>query len=91
MNNSAAGTLAQLPTKIGYSNRHTQGSPSVVFDTLDCPSALQTLAFSFLLSLLSITQITPESENDYGSYNCTASNEMGTESKEFLLIQAGQS
>ncbi|TKS80862.1 Neural cell adhesion molecule 1 [Collichthys lucidus] len=33
-------------------------------------------------------EITPESENDFGSYNCTASNEMGTESKEFLLIQA---
>ncbi|KAG8001910.1 Neural cell adhesion molecule 1 [Nibea albiflora] len=33
-------------------------------------------------------KITPESENDFGSYNCTASNEMGTESKEFLLIQA---
>ncbi|KAM7399167.1 hypothetical protein PAMP_018454 [Pampus punctatissimus] len=32
--------------------------------------------------------VTPESENDFGSYNCTASNEMGTESKEFLLIQA---
>ncbi|XP_034557586.1 neural cell adhesion molecule 1b isoform X3 [Notolabrus celidotus] len=36
----------------------------------------------------SFLQITPESENDFGSYNCTASNEMGTESKEFLLIQA---
>jgi neurocan core protein len=36
-------------------------------------------------------QVTPESENDFGSYNCTAANEMGTESKEFLLIQAGQS
>lgn len=36
----------------------------------------------------SYLQITPESENDFGSYNCTASNEMGTESKEFLLIQA---
>lgn len=34
-------------------------------------------------------QVTPESQNDFGSYNCTASNEMGTESKEFLLIQAG--
>ena len=43
--------------------------------------------FAFFLPL----QITPESENDFGSYNCTASNEMGTESKEFLLIQAGQS
>ncbi|XP_053729444.1 neural cell adhesion molecule 1b isoform X10 [Synchiropus splendidus] len=38
--------------------------------------------------LVSYLQITPESENDFGSYNCTASNEMGTESKEFLLIQA---
>lgn len=35
-------------------------------------------------------QINPGSENDFGSYNCTASNELGTESKEFLLIQAGQ-
>ncbi|CAB1349006.1 unnamed protein product [Coregonus sp. 'balchen'] len=34
------------------------------------------------------SDVTPESENDFGSYNCTASNEMGTESKEFLLIQA---
>ncbi|CAJ1065239.1 neural cell adhesion molecule 1b isoform X3 [Xyrichtys novacula] len=41
----------------------------------------RTPSFSYL-------QITPESENDYGSYNCTASNEMGTESREFLLIQA---
>ncbi|XP_029629104.1 neural cell adhesion molecule 1 isoform X6 [Salmo trutta] len=36
----------------------------------------------------SYLEVTPESENDFGSYNCTASNEMGTESKEFLLIQA---
>ncbi|XP_054650391.1 neural cell adhesion molecule 1b isoform X4 [Dunckerocampus dactyliophorus] len=36
----------------------------------------------------SYLQVTPLSENDFGSYNCTASNEMGTESKEFLLIQA---
>ena len=36
-------------------------------------------------------QVTPTSENDYGSYNCSASNDLGTESKEFLLIQAGQS
>nr|XP_057936132.1 neural cell adhesion molecule 1b isoform X7 [Doryrhamphus excisus] len=36
----------------------------------------------------SYLQVTPLSENDFGSYNCSASNEMGTESKEFLLIQA---
>ncbi len=52
-----------------------------------------TLPFIYLLPFLFIfflLQITPESENDFGSYNCTASNEMGTESKEFLLIQAGE-
>ncbi|KAF7641852.1 hypothetical protein LDENG_00270190 [Lucifuga dentata] len=36
----------------------------------------------------SYLEITPESQNDFGSYNCTASNMIGTESKEFLLIQA---
>ncbi|CAL8353282.1 unnamed protein product [Lota lota] len=41
----------------------------------------QSLAASFL-------EVTPASENDYGSYNCSASNDLGTESKEFLLIQA---
>lgn len=36
-------------------------------------------------------QVNPDSQNDFGSYNCTASNEIGTESKEFILIQAGPS
>ncbi|XP_058489350.1 neural cell adhesion molecule 1b [Solea solea] len=36
----------------------------------------------------SFLQISPQSEDDFGSYNCTASNELGTRSKEFLLIQA---
>uniref|UniRef100_A0A674PK29 Neural cell adhesion molecule 1b n=1 Tax=Takifugu rubripes TaxID=31033 RepID=A0A674PK29_TAKRU len=40
------------------------------------------------LSYLQVNTIIPGSENDFGSYNCTASNELGTESKEFLLIQA---
>lgn len=34
-------------------------------------------------------QVTPESQSDFGSYNCTATNVIGTESKEFILIQAG--
>uniref|UniRef100_A0A3B3ZZV8 Uncharacterized protein n=1 Tax=Periophthalmus magnuspinnatus TaxID=409849 RepID=A0A3B3ZZV8_9GOBI len=29
-----------------------------------------------------------DSQNDFGSYNCTATNSMGSEYKEFLLIQA---
>uniref|UniRef100_H3DQE6 Neural cell adhesion molecule 1a n=1 Tax=Tetraodon nigroviridis TaxID=99883 RepID=H3DQE6_TETNG len=37
---------------------------------------------------LSFLEVTPDFQSDFGSYNCTATNEMGTESKEFLLIQA---
>ncbi|XP_041030071.1 neural cell adhesion molecule 1-like isoform X17 [Carcharodon carcharias] len=33
-------------------------------------------------------QVTPDSENDFGPYNCTASNRVGMESKEFILVQA---
>ena len=63
------------------SDWHT-GSVHLLWST-----ALHLFASFFSIFLL---QITPESENDFGSYNCSASNEMGTESKEFLLIQAGQ-
>lgn len=44
---------------------------------------------SHVFCLFSVSQITPDSQNDFGSYNCTATNVMGSESKEFLLIQAG--
>ncbi|XP_077402547.1 neural cell adhesion molecule 1a isoform X7 [Vanacampus margaritifer] len=37
---------------------------------------------------VSYLEVSPESQSDFGSYNCTATNVMGTESKEFLLIQA---
>ncbi|XP_045078510.1 neural cell adhesion molecule 1-like isoform X3 [Coregonus clupeaformis] len=37
---------------------------------------------------VSYLEVTPDSQNDFGSYNCTATNMIGTESKEFLLIQA---
>ncbi|XP_049322772.1 neural cell adhesion molecule 1b isoform X2 [Astyanax mexicanus] len=36
----------------------------------------------------SFLEVNPDSQNDFGSYNCTASNVIGTESKEFILIQA---
>nr|XP_015193241.1 PREDICTED: neural cell adhesion molecule 1 isoform X10 [Lepisosteus oculatus] len=36
----------------------------------------------------SFLEVTPESQSDFGSYNCTATNRIGTESREFLLIQA---
>ncbi|KAM9319210.1 neural cell adhesion molecule 1b [Pholidichthys leucotaenia] len=57
-------------------------------DGLQLPNSNTTNIKIFRSPLASYLQITPETENDFGSYNCTASNEMGTESKEFLLIQA---
>ncbi|XP_026049215.1 neural cell adhesion molecule 1b isoform X12 [Astatotilapia calliptera] len=57
-------------------------------DGLQLPNSNTTNIKIFRTPSASFLQITPESENDFGSYNCTASNEMGTESKEFLLIQA---
>ncbi|XP_055370269.1 neural cell adhesion molecule 1b isoform X12 [Betta splendens] len=67
--------------------------PSEVFivwlrDGLQLPNSNTTNIKIFRAAAASYLQITPESENDFGSYNCTASNEMGTESKEFVLIQA---
>ncbi|XP_051521717.1 neural cell adhesion molecule 1-like isoform X8 [Myxocyprinus asiaticus] len=36
----------------------------------------------------SYLEVNPDSQSDFGNYNCTASNEIGTESKEFILIPA---
>nr|XP_029536984.1 neural cell adhesion molecule 1-like isoform X6 [Oncorhynchus nerka] len=57
-------------------------------DGFQLPNANITKAKVFQSPTASYLEVTPESENDFGSYNCTAANEMGTESKEFLLIQA---
>uniref|UniRef100_A0AAV2J042 Neural cell adhesion molecule 1b n=1 Tax=Knipowitschia caucasica TaxID=637954 RepID=A0AAV2J042_KNICA len=57
-------------------------------DGFQLPNSNSTNIKIFRTPSSSYLQITPESENDFGSYNCTASNDMGTESKEFLLIQA---
>uniref|UniRef100_A0A3Q1F9V0 Neural cell adhesion molecule 1a n=1 Tax=Acanthochromis polyacanthus TaxID=80966 RepID=A0A3Q1F9V0_9TELE len=46
------------------------------------------LSFTPVFVSFSVLQITPDSQNDFGSYNCTATNVMGAESKEFILIQA---
>lgn len=35
-------------------------------------------------------QVTPDSESDFGNYNCTAVNRVGQESLEFILVQAGK-
>ncbi|XP_043935394.1 neural cell adhesion molecule 1 [Protopterus annectens] len=36
----------------------------------------------------SYLEVTPDSENDFGTYNCSATNRVGQESKEFILVQA---
>ncbi|XP_061683872.1 neural cell adhesion molecule 1b isoform X3 [Syngnathoides biaculeatus] len=57
-------------------------------DGLMLPNANTSNVKIFRSPLASYLQVTPASENDFGSYNCTASNEVGTEAKEFVLIQA---
>ncbi|KAM9332341.1 neural cell adhesion molecule 1a isoform 3-T3 [Pholidichthys leucotaenia] len=57
-------------------------------DGLQLPTANTTNMKIYNTAAVSYLEITPDSHNDFGSYNCTATNVMGTESKEFLLIQA---
>ncbi|KAM6911196.1 neural cell adhesion molecule 1a isoform 2-T2 [Lycodopsis pacificus] len=57
-------------------------------DGLQLPSANNTNMKIYKTPTISYLEITPDSQNDFGSYNCTATNVMGSESKEFILIQA---
>ncbi|XP_029303328.1 neural cell adhesion molecule 1a isoform X18 [Cottoperca gobio] len=57
-------------------------------DGLQLPSANTTNMKIFNTPSTSYLEINPDSQNDFGSYNCTATNVLGSESKEFLLIQA---
>ncbi|XP_039634170.1 neural cell adhesion molecule 1a isoform X15 [Perca fluviatilis] len=57
-------------------------------DGLQLPSANTTNMKIYNTQSVSYLEITPDSQSDFGSYNCTATNAMGTDSKEFLLIQA---
>uniref|UniRef100_A0A3Q1AXK2 Neural cell adhesion molecule 1a n=1 Tax=Amphiprion ocellaris TaxID=80972 RepID=A0A3Q1AXK2_AMPOC len=57
-------------------------------DGLQLPNANTTNMKVYNTPTISYLEITPDSQNDFGSYNCTATNVMGTESKEFILIQA---
>ncbi|CAB1459677.1 unnamed protein product, partial [Pleuronectes platessa] len=56
-------------------------------EDLPLPSANATNIKIYNTPTGSSLEITPDS-SDFGSYNCTAGNAMGTEHKEFLLIQA---
>ncbi|XP_041863968.1 neural cell adhesion molecule 1a isoform X15 [Melanotaenia boesemani] len=57
-------------------------------DGFQLPSPNTTNIKIYNTPTISYLEISPDSQNDFGSYNCTATNTMGTESKEFLLIQA---
>ncbi|TDH05236.1 hypothetical protein EPR50_G00141020 [Perca flavescens] len=57
-------------------------------DGLQLPSANTTNMKLYNTQTVSYLEITPDSQNDFGSYNCTATNAMGADSKEFILIQA---
>ncbi|TNN79176.1 Neural cell adhesion molecule 1 [Liparis tanakae] len=57
-------------------------------DGLQLPSANTTNMKIYSTPTITYLEITPDSQNDFGSYNCTATNVMGSESKEFILIQA---
>ncbi|XP_026090791.1 neural cell adhesion molecule 1-like isoform X5 [Carassius auratus] len=57
-------------------------------DGLMLPSANTTNVKIYHTPSASFLEVTPESQNDFGSYNCTATNVIGTESKEFILVQA---
>uniref|UniRef100_A0A8C9T1J5 Neural cell adhesion molecule 1a n=1 Tax=Scleropages formosus TaxID=113540 RepID=A0A8C9T1J5_SCLFO len=57
-------------------------------DGQQLPSANTTNVKIYNTPAVSFLEVTPDSQTDFGSYNCTATNIIGSESKEFLLIQA---
>ncbi|XP_056254188.1 neural cell adhesion molecule 1a isoform X6 [Seriola aureovittata] len=57
-------------------------------DNYQLPNANVTNSKIYHTPTASYLEVTPDSESDYGTYNCTATNAMGTGSKEFILIQA---
>uniref|UniRef100_A0A8C9SXS2 Neural cell adhesion molecule 1b n=1 Tax=Scleropages formosus TaxID=113540 RepID=A0A8C9SXS2_SCLFO len=67
---------------------HPAASVTWFRDGQPLPSSNASNVRIFTTTAASYLEVTPESQNDFGSYNCTAANIIGTESKEFLLIQA---
>ncbi|XP_067280357.1 neural cell adhesion molecule 1a isoform X1 [Pseudorasbora parva] len=67
---------------------HPGASVSWFRDGLMLPSANTTNVKIYNTPTVSFLEVTPESQNDFGNYNCTATNVIGTESKEFILVQA---
>ncbi|XP_061818801.2 neural cell adhesion molecule 1a isoform X4 [Nerophis lumbriciformis] len=67
---------------------HPAASVTWFRDGIQLPSSNATNVKIHNTRSVSYLEVSPESQSDFGSYNCTANNVMGTEYKEFLLIQA---
>ncbi|KAK7131095.1 hypothetical protein R3I94_016284 [Phoxinus phoxinus] len=67
---------------------HPGASISWFRDGQMLPNANTTNVKIYNTSTVSFLEVTPVSQNDFGDYNCTATNVIGTESKDFILIQA---
>ncbi|XP_055370415.1 neural cell adhesion molecule 1a isoform X3 [Betta splendens] len=67
---------------------HPRASVVWFRDGNQLPTANTSSLMIYNTPTISYLEINPDSQNDFGSYNCTATNVMGTESKEFILIQA---
>ncbi|XP_056119020.1 neural cell adhesion molecule 1a isoform X2 [Rhinichthys klamathensis goyatoka] len=67
---------------------HPGASISWFRDGQMLPNANTTNVKIYNTPTVSFLEVTPVSQNDFGDYNCTATNVIGTESKDFILIQA---
>uniref|UniRef100_UPI00358FF026 neural cell adhesion molecule 1-like n=1 Tax=Myxine glutinosa TaxID=7769 RepID=UPI00358FF026 len=71
---------------------HVLANPSPLLgwsrDGLSLPSANLSSVIIHHAEGLTMLEITPESQADFGSYSCEATNVMGNENKELLLVQA---
>ncbi|CAM4668492.1 unnamed protein product [Leuciscus chuanchicus] len=67
---------------------HPGASISWFRDGQMLPNANTTNVKIYNTPTISFLEVTPVSQNDFGDYNCTATNVIGTESKDFILIQA---
>ncbi|KAB5548904.1 hypothetical protein PHYPO_G00061050 [Pangasianodon hypophthalmus] len=67
---------------------HPSASVQWFRDGLQLPAVNTTNIKIYSTPTISYLEVTPESQSDFGSYNCTATNVIGSDSKEFLLISA---
>ncbi|XP_058271001.1 neural cell adhesion molecule 1a isoform X2 [Hemibagrus wyckioides] len=67
---------------------HPSASVQWFRDGLQLPAVNTTNIKIYNTPTVSYLEVTPESQSDFGSYNCTATNVIGSDSKEFMLISA---